>query len=297
MALVSSSGPMRQRRSPVVLLVAVGLLLRGGLRYWNTEGSQGSNMQSSFVFYKTTNLLHTVNESFPGAMPGQKVMDKALAEMERYGIEKGNSIFGQSCCPDEINGDAGHLPKLMSTYYGHSFPLGGLGGAPFAGKTGFGAFSHHVPDNGNVVIVFGPHIGFALDGEAGKFLRTGQASLSTACGALVAAYNQCMSGQGWGREPEDEQQYWLRTKLRHVCPHAAMSKHPMVEMVTKAYEVIEEEILSIVNTNFGSGNLVLLGGIQINMPYPLPGYWLPKHFSIRSKDMAPIDLRPAAFGR
>jgi len=224
-------------------------------------------------------------------------MDKALHEMGKYGVHKENSIYGQSCCPDEINGDRGHLPKLMATHYGHSFPLGGLGGAPFGGKTGFGAFSHHVPDNGNVIIVFGPHIGFSIDGEAGKFLRTGQAALSTACGALVAAYNQCLSGQGWGREPRDEQQAWLRTKLRHFCPHAAMAGNPMVEMVTKAYEVIEEEMLSIVNTNFGSGNLVLLGGIQINMPYPLPGYWLPKHFSIRSANMAPIDLMPLAFGR
>jgi len=302
MALVNSSRPMAQRRSnvhlrSVVALVAAGLLLRGVLRYRNAEGDQVSNLQPSFVYYKTANLLQTVNESFPGALPGQEVMDKALAEMDKYGIVKENSIYGQSCCPDEINGDAGHLPKLMSTYYGHSFPLGGLGGAPFAGKTGFGAFSHHVPDNGNVVIVFGPHIGFSIDGEAGKFLRTGQASLSTACGALVAAYNQCMSGQGWGSEPRDVQQAWLRNKLRHFCPHAATSKHPMVEVVQKAYEVIEQEMLSIVNTGFGPGKLVLLGGIQINMPYPLPGYWLPKHFSIRSKDMAPVDLMPAAFGR
>jgi len=281
----------------VVLLVAAGLLLRGVLRYRNAAGGEGPSMQPGFVYYKTAALLKTVNESFPGAMPGQEVMDKALVEMDKYGVEKGNSIYGQSCCPDEINGDAGHLPKLMSTYYGHSFPLGGLGGAPFAGKTGFGAFSHHVPDNGNVVIVFGPHIGFSIDGESGKFLRDGQASLSTACGALVAAYNQCMSGQGWGSEPRDVQQAWLRNKLRHFCPHAAVTKHPMVELVTKAYEAIEQEMLSIVNTGFGPGKLVLLGGIQINMPYPLPGYWLPKHFSIRSKDMEPVDLMPAAFGR
>jgi len=298
---VSSSHPVTQRRSPVhlrsvVLLVTAGLLLCGGLRYRNTGGNHGSNTQPGFVFYKHAQVIQTVNESFPGVMKGQDVMEKALVEMDKYGMDKENTIFGQSCCPDEINSDQGHLPKLFSTYYGHSFPLGGLGGAPFAGKTGFGAFSHHVPDNGNVVIVFGPHIGFSIDGEAGKFLRTGQASLSTACGALVAAYNQCMSGQGWGREVRDEQQAWLRTKLRHFCPHAAMSKHPMVEMVTKAYEVIEEEMLSIVNTGFGPGNLVLLGGIQINMPYPLPGYWLPKHFSIRSASMAPVDLMPAAFG-
>jgi len=118
MALVNSLHPVSQRRSHVhlrslVLLVAAGFLLRCGLRCRNTEGKEGFNTQPSFVFYKTTNLLNTVNESLPGAMPGQQVMDKALHEIGKYGVHKENSIYGQSCCPDEINGDRGHLPKLM----------------------------------------------------------------------------------------------------------------------------------------------------------------------------------------
>ena len=34
----------------------------------------------------------------------------------------------------------------MASYWGECFPMGGIGGAPFVGKTGFGAFSAHVPD-------------------------------------------------------------------------------------------------------------------------------------------------------
>ena len=39
--------------------------------------------------------------------------------------------------------------------------MGGLGGVPFIGKSGFGAYGHHVPDNGKMFILFAPHIGLS----------------------------------------------------------------------------------------------------------------------------------------
>ena len=51
--------------------------------------------------------------------------------------------------------------------------LGGLGGLPFVGKTGFKAYSHHVPHDGNLFIVFAPHVGIADDGLIGKISRAG----------------------------------------------------------------------------------------------------------------------------
>jgi len=69
----------------------------------------------------------------------------------------------------------------------------------------------------------------------------------------------------------------------------------MVAIVYKAYKIVEKEMLAIVNTDFGPGKLVLLGGIQINMPHPMPGRFLPLHFSIRSKTQAPVDLLKMTF--
>ena len=37
--------------------------------------------------------------------------------------------------------------------------MGGLGGLPFTGKTGWGAFSHHVAPGGNIITLFAPHVG------------------------------------------------------------------------------------------------------------------------------------------
>ena len=60
---------------------------------------------------------------------------------------------------------------------------------PFVGKVGFGAYSHHVPANGNLFIFFATHVGLSPDGDVGKFARTGQGHIDSACGAAIGAFN------------------------------------------------------------------------------------------------------------
>jgi len=226
-------------------------------------------------------VVHMVEDVFPGAMAGHKLFSKVVRALNSLGIKPANTIYGQSICSDEINNEPSHISSILTKYYGKVFPMGGIGGAPYVGKTGFGAFAAHVPEDGHVVVLFGPHIGFTPEGEAGKFLRFGQAHASTACGAAVAAYNQCISG-GMPDDPDDLQQSWLRRRLMPHCKNLAQSNNLMVDLALQAYKEVEKEIMTIVNTNFGPGKLVLLGGIQINMPYPTPGFFYPLHFSIRS---------------
>jgi len=112
-----------------------------------------------------TELFTKLTLNFPGALPGKAVVPRVVEALEEYGVEPDNTIYGQSLCSDEINNDKGFLAASMVDHWGHMFPLGGIGGAPFVGKTGFAAFSHHVPENGNVVLLFGPHVGISPDGE------------------------------------------------------------------------------------------------------------------------------------
>jgi len=299
--------PRQQRRVAMRLanwsfcLLTIGLLLARGFVKRTDRPiivQEACNQEVPLVFLgqKEVEVYNSVETLFPGAMTGFEVMRKAHQALRKYGVYRENTLYGQSVCSDEINGDRGHLTALMTKFYGRTFPLGGIGGLPYVGKTGFGAFSHHVPDNGNVLIVFGPHIGFGIDGDAGKFLRKGQASLSTACGAVIAAYNQCMGG-GYinNHDQRDLQQCKLRKLLKDDCREVAQAQNPMVELAYRAYKAVEKEMLAIVNTDFGPGKLVLLGGIQINMPHPMRGRWLPLHFSIRSKTQAPVDLLKLVF--
>jgi len=296
MALTQPKTTSERRRGGVgigLFAAGVALVVLGNFRSRGQDSEKDAAMPEAFFGLNQMQAAQTANEAFAGALSGPAVMSKALWSLRwKYGMGRSNTIYAASLCADEINSDKGHLGRLLTQYYyGRVFPLGGIGGAPYGGKTGFAAFSHHVPDGGNVFVLFGPHIGFSPDGEPGKFLRNGQKALSTSCGALCAAYSQCSSGS-MPADKKDMEQSWLREKLGPKCQHIKEASNPMVELALQAYKVIEEEILSIVNTDFGTGNLVLLGGIQINMPYGMPGYFKPMHFSIRAKGMEPRDLMP-----
>jgi len=112
-------------------------------------------------------------------------------------------------CPDEINHEVGDITYALQALWGEEFALGGLAGIPFVGQTGFNAFSHHVQSNGNVFVLFAPHVGVHVSGSGsggtqqatatatatvdtdccGAYLRAGQSEKSPACGAAIGAYN------------------------------------------------------------------------------------------------------------
>ena len=239
-----------------------------------------------------TPCFQTLQRAFPGALPGSAVTARVRDLVRPYGVEKGNVVYGQSICPDEINYEDGDLAMLMANHWGNCFPLGGLGGAPFSGKTGFSAFSHHVPENGNVIVLFGPHVGISEAGEIGKYLRHGQHEHSTACGAVLAAYDQCCQGMDEDDHESDMQQSCIR---RAIAPHLAAiqsSADPMQKLMQTAYENVLDTVLKVVNTDFGTGKLVLIGGIQINMPMPYQDHFQPLYFQIQSESEPPIDLLP-----
>lgn len=125
-----------------------------------------------------------------------------------------------------------------------------------------------VPDNGHVFILFGPHIGISDSGELGKCLRLGQTTESGACGAVLAAYNSCKCGQVKQQEVDmsDMQQSWLKQKILSCLEEIESSSDKMQTLIHKAYHAVEEHLLDIINHDYGSGKLILLGGIQVLVP-------------------------------
>jgi len=234
-----------------------------------------------------------LDDNFRGAIPGTALFHivKSLTH-KQFGMTPANTLYADSLCPDEINHEKGDLADIMKDYWGACFPMGGIGGAPFVGKTGFSAFSNHVPDDGHLLLLFGPHVAVSETGEVGKYARDGQSIESSACGAVIAAYHQCNCGHTNCADDElyDMQQAWIR---RQLAPHASrISKEacPMAALAHQAYTTVHEKISNIVNLDFGTGNLVLVGGIQINMPAPYEDLFLPKMFEVRAKGKDTIDL-------
>merc|ERR1712039_853753 len=164
-------------------------------------------------------VYQTMHKYFPGALPGQAVHQRVIQILEKYGFTDENTLLGTSVCPDEINNEATDMPVLMQDYWGEVFPMGGISGAPFTGKTGFAAFSSHVADEGHIIVMYGPHVAISESGEVGKCLRAGQSGESTACGAVIGAYNACQAGydpSDVSGESYDMQMDWIKNQ---ILPH------------------------------------------------------------------------------
>mmetsp|Transcript_2528 Transcript_2528/g.3834 ORF Transcript_2528/g.3834 Transcript_2528/m.3834 type:complete len:389 (-) Transcript_2528:185-1351(-) len=130
---------------------------------------------------------------FPLSLSSSKVADRALASLVERGYTRKNTLLAASLCSDEINNTPttlfGGISKgLAQKNSGGVFNLGGLGGIPFVGPSGFGAFFSHCPRSGNIVIVYGPHVGISASGQVGKIERVGMDKISGACGAALGAY-------------------------------------------------------------------------------------------------------------
>jgi hypothetical protein len=70
---------------------------------------------------------------------------------------------------------------------------------------------------------------------------------------------------------------------------------------TQVYDLLKDFLEKVVDVNFGigggkKGKLILLGGIQINMPTHMMDYFEPLIFEVRTKDEPSINLLKEAFG-
>jgi hypothetical protein len=74
------------------------------------------------------------------------VAKAALDITHELGMSKESTLFAHSVCPDEINHDDGDITVDLRENFEGVFSLAGLGGIPFSGQTGFGAYAAHVPD-------------------------------------------------------------------------------------------------------------------------------------------------------
>jgi hypothetical protein len=92
------------------------------------------------------------------------------------GMNADNTVLAESSCPDEVNHNdyMEDISNRLNFELGEVFYLGGLAGVPFAGRGGWNTLASHVPQEGNIFVLFAPHVGVSENGELGKVLRPGQ---------------------------------------------------------------------------------------------------------------------------
>ncbi|WP_406698249.1 hypothetical protein V5E97_05270 [Singulisphaera sp. Ch08] len=213
---------------------------------------------------------NNVRPYYPEAVELHYYLDAFLLYVKyEFGLSENQIGFLTSICSDDLNNVGMPRTKMVGP-----FVQGGLDGYPFAGITGLGAFSHHIPEPGSALMFFGPHVGITKDGQVGKVIRPGQSKPSDCCGAAAAALKALEEGKIPHKEPyeypvDDYQQETIRQiVLRHkdAILGAGAVKDPrrfvvMSEVIYQETKQVFQRLLE--STHFGSPAF-FLGGILIN---------------------------------
>ncbi len=219
--------------------------------------------------------MATLTDIYPKAKTVSKTEETILGELKKNDLNPSNCIWGTSICSDEVNNSFLHLGKNFKAP--GPFFFGGISGLPFTGKTGFGAFASHIPDNGGAVILFGPHIGIAEDGSIGSVQREGQEHTSSCCGSLVAGLQSVQSGQVPVTDDHtDYQQGQVNKMLVEKHQKIDEANEPIQEATEIAYEQIKRELTDIISgmkDAISGKKLLLMGGILINTHWQEEDYF------------------------
>jgi hypothetical protein len=223
-----------------------------------------------------------VKDNFPNALDAKDTSVKYMGMMQsEYGLDVSKMLMATSLCSDDIN-----VPSttFFNVLFG-PFIMGGLGGLPFAGKTGMTAFAHHIPDNGSAFIFYGPHIGVTLDGQVGRMYRPRQDKAGNSCGALMLALDRFKSDDSY--QPtiveDDYQQMKLEESLIPRRADILAADQPEVAITEATFEIIDQQIHDYLKATKGEFNVdhaTLLGGIIINTDNGLDDYFAVRNFEV-----------------
>jgi len=288
------------------------------------------NLKANWKAKMTAAQGESVTKHFPTALPGSHVEQMVFTALADKSFTPENTVYTESSCPDELNHDSNDdISNQMANRWGEIFPLGGLAGIPFTGKTGWGAFSHHVPDNGNILALYAPHVGITKEGVVGKIHRPKMSKKTTACGASIGAYNALDGAKKEDYEEEmtsglrrlegadktegpkhDHQISYIIEQLRPQMGSIQLGddfNEVMANLAYETYHVVKAYMDDIVDTKWMSysdkadaiyidSKVACLGGIMINMDGASSDLFIPLNFGYIAKDGTMVNLMEDTFG-
>ena len=219
---------------------------------------------------------------YPNALDAKDTSIHYLGIMQSdYNIKISRVLLATSFCSDDITQPA---VNFFDVLFG-PFNLGGLGGLPFAGNTGMGAFAHHIPDDGAALLLYGPHVGVTLDGELGKMHRPRVEKSGPTCGALMGALKKFQDNPNHlPVEDENDYQQFILESL--VAPHKDRflnNSNPVREITNVLYEIINQKMHETVERmkgEFTAKKIILLGGILIHTDFGFDDYFDARNFEV-----------------
>lgn len=235
-------------------------------------------------------VMEIAKKTFPGCITAHQLARALNVILEPKGFDKDTTLLTTSFDCDEVCRD---LEDELRSVYGQNFTMGGIGGFPFGGCTAFGAMGHHIPTNGQVLIVFGPHVGIDFDGVIGKVNRRGHEGSGHCCNTAFAALEYVKAVKGGSgsiihspdpSDPMDAQQVFVNSALMNHHERLLDAPNAEVELPHVMFDC-QEELFKRIMAKCLPGDvpegvsIALLGGIQVNTPLGTPEYFLPKTFA------------------
>lgn len=251
----------------------------------------------------TATVVSRISSSFSKAVSNTELVSRVSSRLNGQQFHPSKTLLTTSLCCDEISRP---LEQDFAKVYGPNyFSMGGLAGFPFGGITSFGAMASHIPDGGNCLLVYGPHVGISSKGEIGTVERKDRRDGGACCGSANAAMDYVLQVHRGTQKPypgielfsnpqdvDDAQQVMVGSLL---LPYAERLENAgkddiMVELPMALYDSCKQMLSDILqhgfaNTNFDTqSKIAVVGGIQINTPPEMTDYFMPLQFDMYSNN-------------
>ena len=227
------------------------------------------------------NRLEVIRKFYPNAITIIDSVNKSIDFFEEnLNIEPSQIMFADCICSDDVNSI--QYPARAQEFLG-PFKMGGLDGFPFTGLTGMRAFASHVPDDGAVLIYYGPHIGISKKGEIGEIHRIGQSKNTACCGAARGALHKLLNGQIIENDitEMDYQMNTIEQILLKQKNRIETGQNPLQEATEVIYEAIDKRMNDLVeSTTFNCKYIILIGAILINSDSDMGSYTSTRRYDI-----------------
>ena len=107
---------------------------------------------------------------FAGALKGTLVEEVVFDKLREWGFSDENTIFGDCSCPDTNHhtDPSEDMSSLFKRRFSKQVSLAGKNGLQSEGRAGWASFSSQAPKNGNIMVMFAPHVSIDCNGIIGK---------------------------------------------------------------------------------------------------------------------------------